>query len=94
MATLSTQKAKPRGPPEHSDYCICLKVPVSDCEDAWEMCQTALYYGGVKVCDGCFAFPSEERRMATLESLRFRFGPEYSENVDTSEIQSQLPENC
>ena len=43
----------------------------------------AVRYGGVEVHDCCFAFPNEERRLTALEALRFRFGPEYFEAVDS-----------
>ena len=88
MVISVTERSVQRSPPIHGDYCIRLKIPASACEDAWEMCQTALYYGGVELRGCCFAFRSEERRMAALESLRLRFGPEYFESVDTSAIDS------
>jgi hypothetical protein len=66
-------------------YCIRLKVSAADREDAWDLCRVALLYGGVEVHDCCFAFPSEERWLTASEVLRFRFGPEYFEAVDSAE---------
>ena len=65
-------------------YRIRLKIPPAAREDAWEICRVALNYG-VEVQDCCFAFPNEERWLSALEALRFRFGPEYFEAVDTGE---------
>lgn len=76
--------AAQRRPPSHGGYRIRLNLPASDCDDAWEMYQTALYCGGVPLLDCCFAFPTEDRREAALEMLRFRFGPGYCETVDAS----------
>ena len=66
-------------------YCIRLKVSQAAREDAWDLCRVAVHYGGVEVHDCCFAFPSEERWITALEVLRFRFGPEYFEAVDSGE---------
>ncbi len=67
-------------------YRIHLKIPPVDREDAWELCRVVLRYGGVEICDCCFAFASAERRLMALESLRFQFGPEYFEAVESTEI--------
>ena len=66
-------------------YCIRLKVSPAAREDAWELCRVATDYGGVEVHDCCFAFPNEEQRLTALEALRFRFGPEYFEAIDSVE---------
>jgi hypothetical protein len=66
-------------------YYIRLKVSPGAREDAWDICRVAAYYGGVEVHDCCFAFPSEERWLTALEVLRFRFGPEYFEAVNSAE---------
>jgi hypothetical protein len=66
-------------------YCIRLKVSPAAREDSWELFRVAVHYGGVEVHDCCFAFPSEERWLTALEVLRFRFGPEYFEPVDSGE---------
>ena len=66
-------------------YCIRLKISPAAREDAWEICRAAVDYGGVEIHNCCFAFPSEERRLTALEALRFRFGPEYFEAVDSGE---------
>jgi hypothetical protein len=66
-------------------YCIRLKISPAAREDAWELCQLALRYGGVEVRDCCFAFSNEERWLTALEVLRFRFGPEYFEPGDSGE---------
>ena len=87
MAILAAPSSVGRGPPQPGEYRIRLKVRT--CEDAWEMRETAFYYGGVELLDCCFAFRSEEQRMAALELLRFRFGPEYFESVDASELDSR-----
>ena len=64
-------------------YCIHLKVSQAAREDAWDLCRVAVHYGGVEVHDCCFAFPNEERWLTALEVLRFRFGPEYFEAIDS-----------
>ena len=66
-------------------YRIRLKISPAAREDAWEICRVALELGGVEVHDCCFAFPNEERWLSASEALRFRFGPEYFEAVDTGE---------
>ena len=66
-------------------YCIRLKVPLAAREDAWDICQVAVHYGGIEVHDCCFAFPNEEQWLTALEVLRFRFGPEYFEPVGSGE---------
>ena len=66
-------------------YRIRLKISPAAREDAWEMCRVAVRCGGVEVRDCSFAFPSEERWLAALEALRFRFGPEYFEASDLGE---------
>jgi hypothetical protein len=67
------------------NYRVRLKISSAAREDAWELCQVALRYGGVEVHDCCFAFADEEQWLTALEALRFRFGPEYFEPVDTGE---------
>ena len=64
-------------------YCIHLKVSPAAREDAWELCRVAADYGGVEVQDCCFAFPNEERWLTALEAIRFRFGSEYCEAIDS-----------
>ena len=66
-------------------YFICLEVSRAAREDAWELCRVAVQYDGVEVHDCCFAFPNEERWRTALEVMRFRFGPEYFEAVDSGE---------
>jgi len=64
-------------------YRIRLKIAPADWEDAWDMCRVALHYGGVEVSDCCFVFANEERWLVALETLRFRFGPEYFEAIES-----------
>jgi hypothetical protein len=64
------------------DYWIRLKIAPEDREDAWDMCRVALNYGGIEVGDCCFAFADKEQWLTTLETLRFRFGPEYLDPID------------
>ena len=66
-------------------YCIRLKISPAAREDAWELFRVALHYGGVEVCDCCFAFANEEQYLTALETLRLRFGPEYFEAVEPLE---------
>ena len=66
-------------------YWIHLTTSPAAREDAWDLCRVAIYYGGVEVCDCRFAFASEEQWRTALEALRFRFGPEYFEAVDSAE---------
>jgi len=66
-------------------YCIRLKISPAAREDAWELLRVALHYGGVEVCDCCFAFANEEQYLTALETLRLRFGPEYFEAVEPLE---------
>ena len=54
-------------------------------EDAWDLCRVAVQCGGVEVHDCCFTFANEERWLAASEALRFRFGPEYFEVIDSGE---------
>lgn len=77
-----TPRAKARS------YCIRLKVSPAAREDAWDLCRVALLYGGVEVHDCCFAFSNQERWLTALEVLRFRFGPEYFEAVDSGSAES------
>ena len=88
MVTLTIRRTTQCKPPKCGDYWIRLKVPASAREDAWELGQTASYYGGVEVCDCCFAFVNEEQRSAALEVLRWRFGRDYWESLDVSEIDA------
>jgi hypothetical protein len=69
-------------------YRIRLKIRPADREDAWDLCQVALRYGGVEVDDGCFAFPDEEQWVSALEALRFRFGTEYFEARDLAQAET------
>ena len=71
--------------PTAGKYWIRLRVAPKDREDAWDLCRAALHYGGVEVRDCCFAFASEEQWLTASEALRFRFGPEYLETVDSAE---------
>ena len=87
MAILAAPSSAERGLPEPGEYRIRLRVRT--CEDAWEMRETACYYGGVELFGCCFAFRNDEQRMTALESLRFRFGPEYFESVDASALDSR-----
>ena len=66
-------------------YCIRLKVSPAAREDAWDLCRVAIDYGGIEVHNCCFAFPNEERWLSALEALRFRFGAEYFDAVDSGE---------
>ena len=66
-------------------YYVRLRASPAAREDAWDICQVATYYGGVEAHDWCFAFPNEERWLTALEVLRFRFGPEYFEAVNSAE---------
>ncbi len=66
-------------------YSIRLKVSPTAREDACDLCRVAAHYGGIEVYDCCFAFPDEERWLTALEVLRFRFGPEYFDPVDSGE---------
>ena len=66
-------------------YCIHLKVSQAAREDAWDLCRVAVHYGGIEVHNCCFAFPNEERWLSALEALRFRFGAEYFDAVDSGE---------
>jgi len=66
-------------------YCIRLKVSKAAREDAWDICRVAVDYGGIEVHDCCFAFPNEEQWLSVVEALRFCFGPEYFEAVDSGE---------
>ena len=70
---------------EEGGYRIRLKVSPAAREDAWELCRVAADYGGVEVHDCCFAFPNEEQWLTALEALRFRFGPEFFEAIDSGE---------
>ena len=69
-------------------YCIRLKIAPAAREDAWDLCGVAVHYGGVEVRDCCFAFPNEERWLTALEVLRFRFGSEYFEALDSGSGES------
>ena len=65
-------------------YCLRLRVSVVEREDAWDLCQAAIRYGGVEVRECCFAFANEERRATAADALRFRFGPGYFEEIDVT----------
>ena len=79
MISSTTQRDALRRCAERRKYWIHLKICPTAREDAWELCRAAVHFGGVEVHDCCFAFPNEERWLAAMESLRFRFGPEYFE---------------
>lgn len=64
-------------------YRIHLKIAPADREDAWDLCRVAMHYGGVEVSDCCFVFANKERWLVAAEALRFRFGPEYFEAVES-----------
>ena len=64
---------------------IRLRVSPAAHEDAWDLCSVAVRYGGVEVEDCCFVFPNEESWLTAMEVLRFRFGLEYFEVVDSRE---------
>jgi hypothetical protein len=81
VSTVSRDVLAPRT--KARSYCIRLRVSVAAREDAWDLCRVAAHYGGVEVHDCCFAFPNEERWLTALEALRFRFGLEYFEVVDS-----------
>jgi len=66
-------------------YCIRLKISPADREDAWGLYRTALRYGGVEVSDCYFSFANAERWLMAAESLRFQFGPEYFEVLDSAD---------
>ena len=68
-------------------YGIRLKISPADREDAWDLCQLALHYGGVEVRACYFSFTSQERWLTALEALRFRFGPEYFEALDVAQAE-------
>jgi CheY-like chemotaxis protein len=89
MAQLMIQKttSDSTSPPE--EFWMRLNVPVSACEDAWDMRQVALYYGAAEVGGCCFVFPSEERRTVALEMLHYRFGHKYFENVNLSQVDGR-----
>ncbi len=74
----STPRAKARR------YGIRLRISPADREDAWELGRVAAQYGGAEVRDCFFVFPSEEGWRSALETLRFRFGPEYFEPVEST----------
>jgi hypothetical protein len=67
------------------NYCVHLKVSPADREDAWDLCRVAVRYGGVEIHDGCFVFATEERWLAALDAIRFRFGPEYIDYIKSAE---------
>ena len=73
-------------------YWIGLKIAPADREDAWELCRVAVHYGGVEVDDCCFAFPNEERWLSALDALRLRFGTEYFETVESTEVDPDCRE--
>ena len=66
------------------NYCIRLKIPAADCEDSWDLCRVAVFYGGTEVSNCYFAFANEEHWLTALEALRLQFGPEYFEPVESA----------
>jgi hypothetical protein len=58
-------------------------------EDAWDLCRVALNYGGVEFDDCRFAFADKEQWLTALETLCFRFGPEYFEAVDLDIVKAR-----
>jgi hypothetical protein len=86
VSTVTRDVLTPRA--KARSYYIRLKVSPAAREDAWDLCGVAVRYGGVEVHDCCFAFPNEERWLTALEALRFRFGPEYFEAVDSGAGES------
>ena len=79
----------PASPSKPRSYCIHLKISPAAREDAWELCRVALHYGGVEVSDCCFVFANAERWRMALEALRFGFGPEYFEAIDSAETHPE-----
>ena len=73
--------------PKTCTHYIRLKISPAAREDAWEMWQTAVRYGGVEVRDCCFAFQSEDRWLMTWETLRLHFGPEYIDVLESDETR-------
>ena len=86
VSTVARDVLTPRA--KVRSHCIHLKVSPAAREDAWDLCRVAIQYGGVEVHDCCFTFANEERWLAALEALRFRFGPEYFEAVDSGSGES------
>jgi hypothetical protein len=84
MIALTAQRYALNACLKRSHYLIRLRIASAAREDAWEMCQLAHRLGGVEVRECCFAFADEEQWVTALESLRFRFGPEYFEPVDAA----------
>jgi len=85
MATLTVARVARASGVKLGKYRIRLKVLAADREDAWDLCRLVRHYGAVEVCDCCFVFANEAQRSAASEALRFRFGPEYFEEVDMAE---------
>jgi len=67
-------------------YCIRMKISPAAREDAWDVSEVAVRYGGVEVHDCCFVFSNEESWLTALEVLQLRFGFEYFEAVDSGDI--------
>jgi hypothetical protein len=86
--SLPTPMSTP-APARPATYGIRLKISPADREDAWDLCQLALDYGGVEVRACCFSFTNKERWLAALDALRFRFGPEYFEALDIAEAEGR-----
>ncbi len=84
MFALKVPRETSTPPAKARRYGIRLRISPADREDAWELCRVTAHYGGVEVEDCFFAFPNEERWLSALEALRFRFGPEYFEPVQSS----------
>jgi hypothetical protein len=85
MIALTVGTRSPGSSPNPTNYGIRLKIFPADREDAWDICQLALRYGGVEGRDCCFSFPNEECRLTALEALRFRFGAQYFQSADAAE---------
>jgi hypothetical protein len=58
------------------EFLICLNLPESDWDDAWELCRGIEQCGGHRTEEG-FWFCSAEERTLALEILQDRFGRQY-----------------
>jgi hypothetical protein len=85
MTTSTIGNDTPASASKPRDYWIRLRISPEDREDAWDLCRVALNYGGVEVRACCFAFADKEQWLAAMETLRFRFGPDYLEPFDSTE---------
>jgi hypothetical protein len=85
MVAMPVRSQWPVSASQPRNYCIHLKISPLNREDAWELCRVLLHYGGVEVSDCCFAFANQERWLMAVESLRWQFGPEYFQALDSTE---------